>query len=286
MNNTVDHPVTHRSGKYILRAFAYFVALSVVVILARRVFGDGLSAVAPTWLSALAGNVAYLLGVLALTWFFCRIFDRARLRDLGLQKQAWFGKLVVGGGLGVFLQLLVFLSFVVASWITIERAPWQPVQFVASIISWTIISFNEELAFRGYIMQRLSQGWGMPAAIFVSSLLFAGVHVLNPNFEPLAFLSLFVAGCLLATAYLVSRSLWLPIGLHIGWNLAEIHFFGFAGSGLTEPALLRSVVHGPQLMTGGAFGPEGGLVGLAAPLLGILILVLVFRIALARKRRI
>jgi hypothetical protein len=123
----------------------------------------------------------------------------------------------------------------------------------------------------------------MPAAVIVSSLVFAMVHVLNPNVQPLAILSIFFAGLLLATAYWVSRSLWLPIGLHIGWNLTEIHIFGFAGSGLTEPALVRSVVHGPELITGGEFGPEGGILGVVAPLIGIAILVVGYRIALARK---
>jgi hypothetical protein len=119
----------------------------------------------------------------------------------------------------------------------------------------------------------------------VSSLVFAMVHVLNPNVQPLAMVSLFVAGLLLACAYLVSRSLWLPIGLHIGWNLAEMHLLGFAGSGAPEPALVRSVVTGPEVMTGGAFGPEGGLVGLAATVLGIIILVVGYQIAVRRKNQ-
>jgi membrane protease YdiL (CAAX protease family) len=103
-------------------------------------------------------------------------------------------------------------------------------------VSWLIISFNEELSFRGYILQRLAQAWGLPAAVVVSSLIFAMVHVLNPNVQPLAMVNLFAAGLLFSCAYLVSRSLWLPIGLHIGWNLAEIHLLGFPGSGVTEPA--------------------------------------------------
>jgi hypothetical protein len=187
--------------------------------------------------------------------------------------------------LGTILQLLIFGALGIAGWLTVERAEWQPVDFSVSIVSWLIISFNEELAFRGYILQRLAQAWGLPAAVVVSSLIFAMVHVLNPNVQPLAMVSLFVAGLLLACAYLVSRSLWLPIGLHIGWNLAEMHLLGFAGSGAPEPALFRSVVDGPEVMTGGAFGPEGGLVGLAATVLGIIILVVGYQMVVRRKNQ-
>jgi uncharacterized protein len=151
-------------------------------------------------------------------------------------------------------------------------------------VSWLIISFNEELAFRGYILQRLAQAWGLPAAVVASSLVFAMVHVLNPNVRLLAVIGLFAAGLLLACAYLVSRSLWLPIGLHMGWNLAEIHLLGFPGSGITEPSLFRSAVHGPEVVTGGAFGPDGGLVGLAATLLGMIILLVGYQIAVRSKR--
>ncbi len=259
--------------KYFWRAFAYFVALALVNALAFRSFGDALSRIAPFWLTTLIEGAVYLVGVVGLTWAFCRFVDRTAFRSLGLQTQRWLAKLATGWGLGTLLQFLIFAVMGIAGWLTVEWADPQPVDLSVSILSWLIISFNEELSFRGYILQRLAQAWGLPAAVLVSSLVFAMVHVLNPNFQPLAMVGLFVAGLLLACAYLVSRSLWLPIGLHIGWNLAEIHILGFPGSGITQPALLYSTVNGPKLMTGGAFGPEGGLVGLSTTVLGILILL-------------
>ena len=283
MKNATHQTRSQPKYKYVLRAVGYFLALAVVNTLAYRVVGRSLEPVTPEWLTILLENTAYLVGVLGLTWAFCHFIDRSSLRDLGLQKQRWFGKLAAGWGLGAFLQLLVFGTLLAAGWLIIERGTGSPIYLVASMVSWIIISFNEELSFRGYILQRLVPAWGMPAAVIVSSLAFAMVHVLNPNVQPLAILSIFFAGLLLATAYWVSGSLWLPIGLHIGWNLAEIHIFGFAGSGITEPALMRSVVHGPELVTGGAFGPEGGILGVVAPLIGIAILVVGYRIALARE---
>lgn len=269
--------------KYFLRALGYFVALAVVNTLAYSGVGDTLSRVTPSWEAVLAEGLVYLIGVVGLTWAFCHFVDRTSLRSLGLQSRGWLAKLAAGWGLGTALQLLIFAALAVAGWLTVARADWQPVDLSVSLVAWFIISFNEELSFRGYILQRLAQAWGLPAAVVVSSLVFAMVHVLNPNVQPLAMVSLFAAGLLLACAYLVSRSLWLPIGLHIGWNLAEIHLLGFPGSGIPEPALIRSVVNGPEVMTGGAFGPEGGLVGLAATVLGIIILFVGYQLVAQRK---
>jgi membrane protease YdiL (CAAX protease family) len=270
--------------RYFLRALGYFILLAVVNTLAYSGVGDTLARFAPDWLAEVIEGIAYLAGVVALTWAFCRFVDRTSLRSLGLRRQGWLAKVAAGWGLGTFLQLVAFAALGIAGWLTVERSGSTALGLGASVLSWLIISFNEELAFRGYILQRLTQAWGLPAAVVVSSLIFTMVHVLNPNVQPLAMVSLFVAGLLLACAYLVSRSLWLPIGLHIGWNLAEVNLLGFPGSGVPESALVRSVVHGPELMTGGAFGPEGGLVGLAATALGILILLVGYQIAKRRTK--
>ena len=274
------------NARFFWRALAYFVALALVNTAGYRGLDLALSGVTPAWVPGLAESLAYLAGVLALTWAFCHFFDHKPVADLGLHRQGSLVKLAAGLGLGILLQVVIFAALALAGWLSVERAPWQPVELSISILSWLVISFNEELAFRGYIMQRLSLAWGMPAAVIASSLVFAAVHLLNPNFQPLAFVSLFAAGLLLAAAYLVSKSLWLPIGLHIAWNLMEVQVFGFPGSGITEPALLRSAVHGPELLAGGAFGPEGGLVGIAAPLVGIAILLIAGSIIRARKAHI
>lgn len=286
MDGTLDQAVTQLRLKYFLRALGYFVALTLTNRLARSL-GLLLPASTPSWLAILFEDLAYLVGVVALTWAFCRFVDRGSLRDLGLQRQGWLPMLAAGWGLGLFLELFVVVTLAIAGGLTIEpSSSWPSVAFVASVLSWTITSFNEELAFRGYIMQRLDQAWGTAAAVVVSSIIFSLVHVFNPNISLFAIVNLFVAGLLLACSYLVTRSLWLPIGLHIGWNLAEIHVLGFPGSGISEPSIFRTVAHGPELVTGGAFGPEGGIVGgLLAPLLGIAILLLGRRIALVRKNK-
>src|SRR5262249_5947640 len=129
---------------------------------------------------------------------------------------------------------------------------------------------------------------------------FALVHAWNANATPLALVNLAVAGVLFGLAYLVARGptptfaveeaaarglpglsyaiargLPLPIALHAAWNFFEGSVFGFPGSVLPRPSLLFVDVAGAELVTGGAFGPEGGLLGLGATLLTALVLWLV-----------
>jgi membrane protease YdiL (CAAX protease family) len=80
------------------------------------------------------------------------------------------------------------------------------------------------------------------------------------------------AGYFLAFGYLRTRHLWLPIGLHIGWNFFEGPVFSFPVSGLDTARLLNHTVSGPELITGGAFGPEAGLIVLPALVLGAVLI--------------
>jgi hypothetical protein len=130
----------------------------------------------------------------------------------------------------------------------------------------------EEITVRGYVLPALARSWGTLAAVGVSSALFALLHGLNPGVwqHPFAILGLFLAGVYLASAYLVTGDLWLAIFAHLGWNLAEGPLLGLPVSGLAGPA---SVFHlaerGPDLWTGGAFGPEAGLLVCLATVLHI-----------------
>src|SRR5690606_10462502 len=92
------------------------------------------------------------------------------------------------------------------------------------------------------------------------SAIFALLHGFNPGFGLTALLGLFLAGLLFAQAYIVTRQLWLPIALHLSWNFAEGPLFGFPVSGLPGEGLLTVQLAGPEVVTGGAFGPEAGLV--------------------------
>jgi uncharacterized protein len=256
----------------VIRVLLYFLGMAGV----NRIAFAGVAALLPSipgWALDLLEGGVYLIGILVLTWAFCRYLDRQPLLSLGLQRSGWLRNLSAGLGLGAGLMVLLFFVMAMAGWLTAEL-PWPgTLPLFGSALSWAALSFVEELTFRGYILQGLAKAWAMSLAVGVSSILFGLVHIIDPNVQFLAIVNICVAGLFFALAYLVTRSLWLPAGIHIGWNLTEINVLGLPGSGHTEPSLFTSAVTGPELLTGGAFGPEGGLVGLAAWCLGILMLV-------------
>lgn len=119
----------------------------------------------------------------------------------------------------------------------------------------------EEILFRA-VLFRYVEGWTNTwIALAVSAVVFGGLHLLNPDATVVGALSVTAAGTMLAAAYVRTRNLWLPIGLHFGWNFAESGIFGatVSGSGEGRGGLLRSSFDGPAWLTGGAFGPEASV---------------------------
>lgn len=127
------------------------------------------------------------------------------------------------------------------------------------------VAVTEELIFRGVVFRFLEEKAGTRAALAASGLLFGLVHLANPEATLWgAFAISIEGGLLLAAAYAATRSLWLPIGLHLGWNMAVGGIFGTTVSGSTADlgSLLDATVTGPQVLTGGAFGPEASAVAI------------------------
>lgn len=123
-----------------------------------------------------------------------------------------------------------------------------------------MIGYWEELVFRGYLLQNMADGMGMRTAVIVSCLLYGLVHAGNPNATLVSTLIIVLFGYLRIYGYLATRLLWLPMGMHIGWNFFQSAVFGFAASGHAEKVtIVTHEVSGPAWLSGGAFGPEGSV---------------------------
>jgi membrane protease YdiL (CAAX protease family) len=214
--------------------------------------------------------------------------------------RAWAVQAALGVALGLLLVGGVFLAEWATGWLLV-LAVAPPAAAIAALLGGAAralgVAALEETIFRGVLLGYLRRPIGTPAAVAVSALAFALVHAWNANATPLALVNLAVAGVLFGLAYLVARGptpafaaeeaaarglpalayaiargLALPIALHAAWNFFEGSVFGFPVSGSSRPSLLAVDVAGPELVTGGAFGPEGGLLGLGATLLTALVL--------------
>jgi membrane protease YdiL (CAAX protease family) len=206
-----------------------------------------------------------LLSALGVSWLLLVGVERKPfLPFLGLQWSSaslWylFGGIAVAGlmqGLLLVLELLfggarIFLGHLTGSYIVSLLA--------YSLVLFTLVGFSEEILIRGYPFRVLQRQSGDLWALLVTSVIFSVMHGANPGISWIAFANIFLAGIWLGVARMVSGSLWLPIGLHIGWNFFLGSVFGFPVSGIVDESLFITEVFGSELLSGGAFGPEGGL---------------------------
>ncbi|MEZ7125603.1 lysostaphin resistance A-like protein [Nonomuraea sp. AD125B] len=120
---------------------------------------------------------------------------------------------------------------------------------------------TEELLFRGILFRIVEERLGSWLALTLTAVLFGLVHLVNPHADLWGATAIAIeAGGMLAACYAATRTLWLPIGLHFGWNYAAAGIFGaeVSGNGASN-GLLHGVTSGPTALTGGAFGPEGSV---------------------------
>ncbi len=242
---------------------AFLIPLSVAYN-ARSAWGYGLSA------------FVYILGGLGVTWIIVRRLDRRKFSDYGFRlSREWGLDLAVGLALGALIVSAVFAVEQLAGWVQVTS--YSQTIFAGPLIVSALgillvdigIAFNEELVFRGYQLHNLTEGipfarksrWGLFLVVLLTSFVFMLMHLGSPNGNWLGWINITLAGVLLSWGYLQTGQLALPIGLHTAWNFFEEFVFGYPINGETPSAwLFGSQVSGPDLWTGGAFGPDGGLI--------------------------
>ncbi len=129
--------------------------------------------------------------------------------------------------------------------------------------TYLVFASIEEVINRGYLFQAFGEGVGVLAAALTISLVFSLVHIFNPAFSVLASIFLFIHGLLYTVVYLKTRSLCTPIGPHIAWNFTQGPVAGMRVSGTSvKSSFFSTDVRGPDVLTGGSFGVEGGLVAI------------------------
>ena len=234
-----------------------------------------------------------LVVVLLVTWGAALWLDRRPVTDYGLRLSAhWWLDFAFGLALGATLMAFVFLVEWLAGWIVVTdlfRVALPGVRFAAAmmggVLLFVVVGITEELLARGDHLRNLAEGFhglvggprrALVLAWLLSSSFFGLLHIFNPNATWQSTLALMVAGLLLGFGFVLTGSLAIPIGLHISWNFFQGNVFGFPVSGnLFDSATVFTIEQrGPTVWTGGAFGPEAGLLGLIAMLLGAVLILL------------
>lgn len=263
-----------RSGWRVLIFILVYVSLLFLLSTLVRVgYAVGLQIAPGRSLGAFAEDFIFRLILLAsalVAGFLCtRWLEGLPWRALGLTLHAgWWRDFIVGSLIGVASLALATAIAAGAGGLRFTASPrtmlLQVIQtLVMSALLFIFAALAEEALFRGYPLQTLTRAKLAWLAILLTSVPFAAVHLHNPNVvKGFTFINTALAGVWLAVAYLRTRSLWLPLGVHWAWNWALGSLFGLPVSGITTIApnpLLRGSDLGPAWLTGGSYGIEGGL---------------------------
>lgn len=218
------------------------------------------------WMGFIAQSAIFLAAAALVGWGCNYAFEELPWRALGWTfHSGWLRDALAGslvGALSISLAALICLAYGSYSFTVASEAAPVVKTLASSAAFFTLAAAAEETLFRGYPLQTALRAWPAWLAVVPTSLLFAYVHTDNPYaVSGYTFLNTSIAGFWLAVAYVRTRSLWLPLGLHWGWNFTMGSLLGLPVSGisfLTPAPLLRTADTGPAWLTGGHYGIEGG----------------------------
>jgi uncharacterized protein len=217
---------------------------------------------------------AALLGVLGLSLLYRLLVWWTERRSANEIQISRLPGGVLGGaiiGVGLFCAVYAILwTYGVAVYRGLGTADGIALAFSLSLLA----GVGEEIVFRGVVFRLFEEGFGTTVAVVFSGALFGLIHAGNhgATFASSAAIAL-EAGILLAAAYALTRSLWLPIGLHFGWNFTEGGIFGASVSGGTSKGLFHIPLSGPVYLTGGEFGPEASVAAVGVCLVAALVML-------------
>jgi uncharacterized protein len=221
--------------------------------------------------------VPVILALLA-TWA-CTRLRKEPLSSVGLRLDSrWFREAAVGTLLGIAMLLACAGMIYAIGGVRFELDPARSASaLLIGLYFFLFTALLEEILFRGFIFQRLLDGIGTWPGLIAMAALFAVAHAGSPGMEGtteiVAFMDIFLAGLMLGLAYVRTRSLALPFGLHLGWNWTQGHVLGFGVSGFDFAGWAKPVFQGKaEWLTGGAFGPESSVFSLFVSLVVIVLL--------------
>jgi len=237
--------------------------------------------------------------ILGSLWLAGRFLDHRKFNDFGFNlSRRWWLDFIFGITLSALLICIVFLFEKAMGWITIvdyfqnQKEGYIGMPFVIPLIMglifYIIVGFYEEILFRVYPITNLSEGLNKKnsmenkaiiGAYILSSIIFGLFHSSNPNITFLGVINIVLLGFFFGLPFVLSGEIAMPIALHISWNCFQGLIFGFPVSGEHNNLSIIVIEQvGPQIWMGGAFGPEGGLVGSIVLVVGCAFILLWIKI--------
>lgn len=259
-----------RSGWKIAIVFVFYFLLSLLAGMIVAPFFSG-GVIGESGVYGIFTFIAQLVPILAVL-LVLKLVDKKGINYIGIRdSKNGINDFGFGFLLGAVFMTVIFVVLLMAGKISLENSLTNPVfssYLLSGLVLYILVGFSEELLFRGYVMTALLQTGNIKLAVLISAVLFAIAHGANPNVTLIGLTNIFAVGTLFAFMFLKTGNLWMPIGFHISWNFFQGNIFGFPVSG-TQPHGIYNIadVEG-MLLSGGAFGPEGGALATVLLILG------------------
>jgi len=240
---------------------AMVIALAAVIIPAGLVAGFFERAVGSSPMAERVGQIAVVAVMIASYKLVVRHLGERQHDDLS--GPGAVGQVAAGLALGAALFALVVAVAALTGTYRIIGAGDARNLYPALIANGLFPAVAEEIIYRGILFRWIEEFAGSWAALILSSVLFGLSHIENPNADMMSTVGLMLeAGLLLGGAYMLTRRLWVPMGIHAAWNLTQGEVFDIPVSGTDSHGLLEAKLQGPALLTGGGFGLEGSVIGI------------------------
>lgn len=227
-----------------------------------------------------ANGVMSLIAALGVGWLCGRMLEGLPFRALGASfSDGWLKHLAAGlivGAAALALAVVIAWAFGGLTFTVNDADPRRIFTQLASILLvFAAAAAFEEALFRGYILQTFARSGLAWLAIALTSAFFGAAHLTNPNATAISTANTVLAGVMFALAYLRTRGLWFPFGIHLMWNWTQGAFFGIEVSGLNDIAgatVLKEIDRGPVWLTGESYGIEGGVACTIALIVAIILI--------------
>ena len=218
-----------------------------------------------------------------LVFFRVKVIEKRSLSSIGFNKNNWLKKYSLGFLIGLVMMSIIVLILLSFGYITVEKNPIQLVGIsaISSILvilfGWIIQGATEEILTRGWLLNVLSTKYNIGVGLLISSTLFGLMHLTNPNVNYIAVINIILVGLFYGLYVIKTNDLWSVCGMHSAWNFAQGNIFGFEVSGLdvSVGSLIDLNLVGNNVITGGAFGPEAGIIATFILLVSIGILLFI-----------
>lgn len=209
-----------------------------------------------------SGSLSLISGVLLLLmyrWLVGSYEDR-KIDELSMRK--CLKHTGIGFLWGVLMMAAIIVIFAMSGWYKVVGCSFNAGIIYRYLMTYFVVAVGEEIVFRGIMFRLLDSQFNVWVALLISAVVFGIAHIINPNATVVSTIGISLAsGVLFGLLFKYYRTLWVPIGIHWSWNFVQGTVTGSPVSGMVpDYSILNSVTSGPELLTGGSFGPEASII--------------------------